>query len=247
MQILLEAGSNILYQCNGQDLLAAIQYLSVTPANKVFRGLIEECKKRLKSKNNLKLDVFMRKLKEQHKKIIAKDPSELSKHVATVPKSETVKEIRSFFANDKDGKITIGLKCPMAQFRVKRPGKFIKCRHLTVFDVDYFLQTYCQAMASHRPTSKSPPPPPKCPICNEECLIKELKAIEYYQEVLQKTSNDEIEINPDGSWNTVKHNKSPIHDLSAMVKCEPGVEAPTPRKETRCFRYVNIRLTPKFH
>lgn len=127
----------------------------------------------------------------------------------------------------------------MGQVRIKRPGKFIRCRHLTVFDVDYFLQTYCQSLAHQRPSSKSANTSPKCPICNEECTIKELKSLDYYQDVISKTSADEIDINPDGSWNAVTHiSNQSILDVDQIVKCEPGLVAAPTRKETRCFRYV---------
>ena len=153
--------ADILFRCNGLDLIEAIQFLGVSIQNRIYRCLIDECVTRLKSNNNLKLDVFRRKLVDHHKKIIERDPAELSQKVQHVTKDETVKEIKRVCETGHTSQ-TLSLKCSISQCRIKKPGKFSKCRHLAVFDVDNFLQHHCQALHNHKTTAKAPqPPPPK--------------------------------------------------------------------------------------
>ena len=98
-----------------------MQYLSVSIASKIGGGLIADCKRRLKTKTNLKLKIFLEQLQKEHKKIIARDPYELSKTLTHTSYMETIKEIQAYFKGDKSCKnLKVTLKCIIGRVRPLR-------------------------------------------------------------------------------------------------------------------------------
>ena len=102
------------------------------------------------------------------------------------------------------------------------PGKFVKCKHLAVFDLHQFLTLFCQAIRKKRITPKTLKS--KCPICAHEWPITDLKISDYFTEVLAETGSGEIHIRSDGTWNTVVREDLQPVDVSEDVKSEPGVQ-----------------------
>ena len=125
------------------------------------------------------------------------------------------------------------LKCMISQTRMVHPGKFVKCKHLTVFDLHQFLTLFCQANVKSK-NKKSPKTlKTQCPICAHEWPITDLKKSDYFAEVLAGTQSEEIHIHSDGSWKAVVRQDLQPVDVSQIVKSEPGVQIPT----SRCKRY----------
>ena len=125
----------------------------------------------------------------------------------------------------------------IGQVRIKRPGKFLNCKHLQVFDVDCFLEAYCQSLQISLEAEKNKADKDKkvhlmkCPMCQNEESTKHLRIFDYYQKILNEITENEIELKPDGNWNKIapKRNLQPVVDLDLVVKNEPGVQI---QKET---------------
>jgi len=109
------------------------------------------------------------------------------------------------------------------------PGKFVKCKHLAVFDLHQFLTLFCQANVKSK-IKKSPKTlKSKCPICAHEWPITDLKKSDYFAEVLAGTDSEEIHIHSDGNWKAVVREDLQPVDVSQIVKSEPGVQIATSR------------------
>ena len=129
---------------------------------------------------------------------------------------------------------TVSLKCPISQARLSIPGRFAQCSHIMIiFDVKYFLDSFCQKLSSSKKSKASQPP--KCPVCQKVSQIEQLQILDYFKNILKETARDDIFINPDGSWSSVEEKRLTPIDL--IVKPEPGVPQTPIQSETRAFRY----------
>ena len=69
-----------------------------------------------------------------------KDPSEIIKSLKKIPEIETKEWIKSCLSNRQIQSEQIVLKCPLAQGKIKIPGKHPLCSHLTVLDVGTIIE-----------------------------------------------------------------------------------------------------------
>ena len=229
---MLAHNANILFEVNKQDLSHIITYLPLGRQAVFYRVIIEECKKRLKSSRNIKLDYLMRKLQGELKKLADIDPTEILKKVKIVKKEQTIEEIKQ--KKWQNGQ-TVSLKCPISQTRLSVPGRFSQCSHfLIVFDVKYFLDSFCQKLSSNKKSKSSQPP--KCPVCQKVSQIEELQILDFFRNILKETKKDEIFISPEGNWSLVDERRPAPIDL--IVKPEPGVPQMPISNQTKAFRYV---------
>ncbi|KAJ1729281.1 E3 SUMO-protein ligase pli1, partial [Coemansia biformis] len=85
----------------------------------------------------------------------------------------------------------VSLKCPLGQCRIRTPARSTNCQHSQCFDCETFLQFYQNRQ------------PWKCPVCSVSIQSwRELIVDGYFEEILQKTSedDDQIYIEPNGDW-----------------------------------------------
>lgn len=82
----------------------------------------------------------------------------------------------------------MSLKCPLSTMRMQIPCRGINCNHNQCFDAMSFLQTQEQA------------PQWSCPTCNKPCRFEDLVVDEYVQDILSRTSAEQVTIEPTGEW-----------------------------------------------
>jgi len=116
--------------------------------------------------------------------------------------------------------LEVSLICPLGKSRMQTPARPRSCTHLQCFDVRIFLM-----MNANRPSWM-------CPVCHKEANFTELQIDGYFSEIIEKSTEDEIEFNKDGSWKPkgkevpmqVQHKSENVMDLSnfdSVGKCEP--------------------------
>lgn len=82
----------------------------------------------------------------------------------------------------------MSLKCPLSTMRMQIPCRGINCHHNQCFDAMSYLQTQEQA------------PQWSCPTCNKACRFDDLLVDEYVQDILSRTSAEQVTIEPTGEW-----------------------------------------------
>ena len=82
----------------------------------------------------------------------------------------------------------MSLKDPVSTVRIQIPCRSTICTHNQCFDVSSFLQLQEQA------------PTWTCPVCNKLISFEALVIDQYVQDILARTSADQVTIEPDGKW-----------------------------------------------
>jgi len=117
--------------------------------------------------------------------------------------------------------LEVSVICPLGKCRMQTPARPRSCTHLQCFDVRTFLM-----MNANRPSWM-------CPVCHKEAQFTDLQIDGYFSEIIEKSKEDEIEFNKDGSWKPkgkevpqqVQHRIENVLDLSSFEnvgKCEPN-------------------------
>ena len=110
-----------------------------------------------------------------------------------ITKDQVLREMRSK-AEDPDIIATsavMSLKCPISTSRISWPCRSTVCQHNQCFDAYNFLQMQEQA------------PTWTCPICSKTVSYQTLAMDQYVQEILQKTSAEQVTVEPTGGWSEV--------------------------------------------
>lgn len=97
-------------------------------------------------------------------------------------------------ANDPDIVTTssvMSLKDPISTMRMNLPCRSTVCTHNQCFDGLYFLQLQEQAPAW------------TCPVCNKILSYEGLCVDQYVQDILNRTSAEQVTIEPNGEWQQV--------------------------------------------
>lgn len=95
--------------------------------------------------------------------------------------------------------LKVKLDCPLMKTRLKLPGRSLNCKHVQCFDIENFL------LMNEKKSTWA------CPICDIKTTYDGLIIDELHLEILEKNSTEhEIEINLDGTWNTVNKNVAAV-------------------------------------
>ncbi|KAL9079722.1 MAG: hypothetical protein Q9157_001395 [Trypethelium eluteriae] len=109
---------------------------------------------------------------------------------AVISKQKVIDEMITR-ANDPDIVATssiMSLKDPISTLRIQIPCRSTVCTHHQCFDVASFLQLQEQA------------PTWTCPVCTKVISFEALVVDQYVQDILARTSADQVTIEPDGKW-----------------------------------------------
>lgn len=84
--------------------------------------------------------------------------------------------------------LELSLICPLGKVRMKTPVRPYTCSHLQCFDAHTFLM-----MNEQRPSWI-------CPVCNKPSEFEYLRVDEYFTEILEQCTSEEVQLLEDGSW-----------------------------------------------
>ncbi|CAE6413713.1 unnamed protein product [Rhizoctonia solani] len=112
--------------------------------------------------------------------------------------TEVKQSIIRTMANNPDieaQRLTISLRCPISQTRIKDPCRFSGCDHYQCFDASTFLD-----MVEEQPSSTNL----RCPICEQEAPKKTLAIDMYFESILRRApaTTEEVYLQADGTWRT---------------------------------------------
>ncbi|CAE7173304.1 unnamed protein product [Rhizoctonia solani] len=112
--------------------------------------------------------------------------------------TEVKQSIIRTIANNPDmeaQRLTLSLRCPISQTRIKDPCRFSGCDHYQCFDATAFLET-----VEDQPGGANL----RCPVCEREAPKKTLAIDLYFESILRRApaTTEEVYLLPEGGWRT---------------------------------------------
>jgi len=123
-------------------------------------------------------------------------------------KEDVIEEIKKKLGKDSSKEdddivatstIVLKLTCPLGMSRMTTPARFQNCTHLNCFEITTFSKMKKKE---------------KCPYCLQPVSMKQVFVDGYMKEICEKSKNDTVQLNHDGTWQEVEDKNEKCEEIA---------------------------------